>query len=363
MTKIHSINTTQEIKSKKNNNRNRTYAIIGGATSLLAGGIGYKIADDKSKKDTFNSKAAAEKKYEKLMQDFEKEKRVLQDAINEKIVLKAKELDPIRPLKEEITKHSFDMALAESSFKELSEVCEDVVLLFDRWYSGQSTEMPNAIMISGKDEKLNNSIINWLMKRSECETKTFNALEDDILTFLESRPKQAELEKNMPPKKKWCMLNLKNFDDLINPSKSEFEVIEGFKSILSDVAEEFSTTIIFSTTTPEQLDSIATESHRISFKLDVDKFPRKKGLKNFFNAYEKIKELSAKAKEYENKAAIFDQEIEELNKKLSTLKEPKKIDGVVYDYKLKGFGIGLLGSLSVLGLLSLLLKKKDGKNG
>ena len=61
----------------------------------------------------------------------------------------------------------------------------------------------------------------------------------------------------------WNLIAVKGMDNLIDHNKSEDWVVESMKDIMSATAEDYHSTLIFSSTHPETLDSIALQPHRV----------------------------------------------------------------------------------------------------
>lgn len=144
---------------------------------------------------------------------------------------------------------------------------DELLFLISRHNRGLSTEMPNCVMISGEDKKHNDDLIKYVKGNVECRVVEINAT-DDILETLENN------KENYKNQKEWTVMHIKDFDKLLSLKTSDFETIEGFKSIMSDCAEEFHTTILFSTENIKDLDKIAIESHRVK-TIDINSLSTK----------------------------------------------------------------------------------------
>ena len=121
---------------------------------------------------------------------------------------------------------------------------------------GHPVDMPNCIMLSNKNDEINNKLINWT---GENINGKFISIKngDDILAHLE------QAEDDYQNTGDWNLIAVKGMDNLIDHNKSEDWVVESMKDIMSAAAEDYHSTLIFSSTHPETLDSIALQPHRV----------------------------------------------------------------------------------------------------
>jgi len=129
--------------------------------------------------------------------------------------------------------------------------------LLQRKREGRPTAMPNNVMFYSKEDVINNDLINWTKENANANVKTVDLKEDDLLEVLE------KAEKDYKETGDWNLIHAKNMEDLINPEKSDNTTIETMKDIMGAVAEDYHSTIIFSTKNPEKLDYIALQPHRV----------------------------------------------------------------------------------------------------
>lgn len=143
---------------------------------------------------------------------------------------------------------------------------------------------------------------------------------DKILTQLKEAEKRQKETGNR------TLFHIDGFDQLINPKLTEDGRIESLKSVLSNCAKRFHSTIIFSTADTSKLDQIAIQDHRVK-RIDVDVSKA---------SYEKAKSAT--------------QKVRELGEKLKNLPKTKIFAGA---------GIGLVIGAIGIGIRHLILQKKE----
>ena len=121
---------------------------------------------------------------------------------------------------------------------------------------GHPVDMPNCLLVVGDDPKYCERMIDWIGKTSNADYKTIKN-GDNILAHLE------QYEENYQKTKNRTLLHVKDMESLIDHHKSEDWVVESMKDIMSAAAEDYHSTLIFSSTHPETLDSIALQPHRV----------------------------------------------------------------------------------------------------
>lgn len=136
----------------------------------------------------------------------------------------------------------------------------DLVL---RIREGRPTDMPNCIMLSNKNNNINEELIKWTADNVNGKFVTIKN-GDDILAHLE------QAEENYQQTGDWNLMYIKDMDKLIDHNEVQDNIVEGMKDIMSAAAEDYHTTIIFSSTHPETLDKIALQPHRVK-KIATDK--------------------------------------------------------------------------------------------
>ena len=161
----------------------------------------------------------------------------------------------------------------------------DLVL---RIKENRPTEMPNCLLVKGKDSGYCERMINWIGKTGNADFISIN-VGDDILEQLE------KAENNFQKSKNWTLMYIKNMDTLINHSQSEDHIVEGMKDIMSAASEDYHTTIIFSTDNPKKLDKIALQPHRVKKVFDIDEIKETK----FFETDEIIRNWNKNNDKYQ----------------------------------------------------------------
>ncbi len=133
----------------------------------------------------------------------------------------------------------------------------ELLNLIQREREGKKTEIPNCVMLSNPDEKINKQLIDWCGKNVNGQFITTDPNEEDLIDVLE------EAEEDYQKTRDWNLIHVKDMDELIDPNCSNDEYIEAMKDIMTDCAEEFHSTLIFSALHPEDLDDIAIAPHRV----------------------------------------------------------------------------------------------------
>ena len=129
--------------------------------------------------------------------------------------------------------------------------------------------MPNCVMFSNSNGAINTNLIHWIEERVNSNYTTVD--NEKLLEELE------KAEENYQKTGDWNILYLYEMDRMINPEIAENWQIENMKGIMSNCAEDYHTTLIFKTRTPEKLDPIALQPHRVT-KIDMSKIKSKNDL-------------------------------------------------------------------------------------
>ncbi len=209
------------------------------------------------------------------------------------------------------------------AFEQRMRILERFSWLVEREAEGKPSDVPNCVMITGKDEKYHNEMIQWIADHTPCRFKTME-YNENILAHLEAQEATFKV-----PGKDYLLLQVKNCDRLINPKTATFSCIESMKDIMSSTEIDYHTILIFGAEHPEELDSIALQPHRVrELKLDADR-----------DAFFKIEELMNSMKQ--------------LKKELGNLSLSKKMGA--------GALIGLLVGAAAVCARKFLSSKKQGK--
>lgn len=130
---------------------------------------------------------------------------------------------------------------------------------------GRNVEVPNCIMLSNKNDEINKELINWCMNRVNGNSVEVDIFDDDFdfVEYLEN------LEERYKKTKDWNLVYVKNMDKAINPNIVNPAVIASMKAIMCSTAEDYHSTLIFSSTNPNELDDTAIESNRVT-KINAD---------------------------------------------------------------------------------------------
>lgn len=161
---------------------------------------------------------------------------------------------------EEFSKHKLEYLKKLNDVKE-KQMNPKLLDLIQREREGRPTDMPNCIMLSNKNDTINNELIKWA---GENVNGRFISIKngDDILAHLE------EAEENYQNTGDWNLIYVKDMDKLIDHNEVKSRIVEGMKDIMSSAAEDYHSTLIFSSTHPETLDKIALQTHRVK-KIDT----------------------------------------------------------------------------------------------
>lgn len=194
----------------------------------------------------------------------------------DKMVILRSELDNIQFNEKiaEINKNTANNANEikyEASLQDVknNEIRPKLLDKIQRFREGRPTEMPNCVMFSHKDEEINTKLIHWVEERVNSNYTTVDS--EKLLEELENA------EENYQKTGDWNILYIPVLEKSINTETSDKKTIAIYKDIMSNCAEDYHTTLIFKTRTPEKLDSIALQPHRVT-KIDMSKIKSMKDL-------------------------------------------------------------------------------------
>lgn len=204
-----------------------------------------------------------------------------------------------------------EVALAKVKFEEekfnikQNELCPKFCDLVQLEKEGKGAEIPNCIMLEGKDEKLNKELIEWTAKNSNCDFVEIKHT-DSLLNCLE------KAEENYQNNGDRTLIHVDGFEKLINPKLSPPHNIASCKDIMSAASEDYHSTIIFSAKNPEQLDQIALQPHRVEpikvhIKMDEPelKLPKKPEVKEQW--FDKPEGKYSSEKDYDRQNPLSDE--------------------------------------------------------
>lgn len=191
------------------------------------------------------------------------------------------------------------------------------------------TDMPNCLMVVGKDPDYCDRMINWIGKTGNADFVTIK-VGDGILEHLE------KAEENFQKTKNWTLLYVKNMEKLIDHNQVKDRIVEGMKDIMSAASEDYHTTMIFSTADPLKLDKIALQTHRVRHKFLIDEINETK----FWQNEELMKNTEA------------------ANKKLQEILKSK--NNMIKKYAIIGLAAGTVIT-AVVNVIPQILKNKNNK--
>ena len=346
---FHSVNPQTQGMSAVSGERRSSGAKVYTAGALAGGviGTGAGYLTGKVRGDSFIKSKDLEGKLSKLCEELEKNNETLKNlnarnAGLEKSYYKSAEEYFSRMIK-----------LVEPKRQEITELMISKVI--------NEVEKPNCFLIYGKNKEYCEAGLDFI-KMSLCLGEKVYANEqvlncdDDLVGALK------ELRSNYQKTKLYNLLHIRDFDLLINPRTSDDETIGAMKSIMGDCAEVFHTTILFTTTNPEELDDIAMEPHRVesvSFE-DIDGSKQEPGFSGVRRRYIETKE---KYDVYEKERSVLSERHVKLLTEARQLEaeyseDIKKVKGMKKRGGLAGAVIGLAAGL---GLAALMIKRNKNK--
>lgn len=347
------INFSQSSQDKRDDNKNTDRVIAALITTGLGTSIGeslYRIdrADiQKSIKTTEQDKV----EFQKTLSEAEKDSKIQQEEFKKALKDKTDILNSI----DNITEKEVENTEFKTIMNRLNTGFYDQIA---RVNEGKQVIVPNCIMLTGENSELNNRLINYLGKKSNCHFVQIKHTEN-ILDYLK------KAEENYTKSSKRTLLYVDNFEQLINPATAPAHLTTDLKNLMGKSSEKYKTTIIFSTKDASKLDQIALQPHRIGEKIDVnikdtDYEKIKPAMQKIENLSKKVKPAIQKAEELSKKIAPavqktddlnekikpFTKKIEELNDKLKNLKRTKVLVGAVTGLLVGILGIEILRSMN-----------------
>lgn len=262
-----------------------------------------KIFHNKKTNESMNEKA---KSIVKLMEDLKDEaaikdmntKKIKDDLENQKLEnegLRTKKIDleknlkteKIKKKKEEIKLEIKKLDLEMESLKKYKETIKELKLsdytniLKNEFVnlaqiekkekkSGKVTSkllFPNGIMLVNLEDNINNELIQWLVRKSDCsfEKIDFGGLtEDEALTNIKNIAQKAKDED------KRTLIYIKNFDKFTTPKEENDAMLAKLKAFLSDCAEQYKCTVITNIKDPSKLAYEITAEQRFPVNISND---------------------------------------------------------------------------------------------
>lgn len=123
---------------------------------------------------------------------------------------------------------------------------------------GRNVEVPNCVLVAHSDSDVNKALVDFCLEHVNGCSRVIDPYKEDLVDVLESA------EEKYQETGAWNLIYVKGMDALINPNKSEKTTIASMKAIMCSTAEDYHTTLVFTSTVPEELDDIAVESNRVT---------------------------------------------------------------------------------------------------
>lgn len=133
--------------------------------------------------------------------------------------------------------------------------------------SQSNLTFPNGIMLSGLDDKTNNELIQWTVKKSDCELKKVDFAN---LTENEALKELSTIANNAKQANKRTIIHIKNLDKFTVPTKNNEEIIPKLKNFLQKCAGEYKCTVITEVKDPSKLASAITADQRFEVVVRSD---------------------------------------------------------------------------------------------
>lgn len=137
---------------------------------------------------------------------------------------------------------------------------------FDLLKEEPHLEKPNCLLFIGQNEKKAKNIIDWFAKTAKQNYFQLESILDDDFDLYEFLEKAEESYQKTG---KWNLIYIKDMDKAINRNEVDDSFISAMKAIMCSTANDYHSTLIFSSTVPGELDHIAIESNRVT-PINVD---------------------------------------------------------------------------------------------
>ncbi len=316
--------------------------LTGGA---LGSGAGYLTG--KSKGDSFIKNKDLAGKISKMEEEFNKKDAALKNLEGMNAGLEDAYIQSGKAYAEQVIK------LVKPKEREITELLISTII--------NDVEKPNCFLIHGKNKTYCEAGQEWV-KGVLCRGKEVFANEmvlncdDDIVGALK------KLKANYKKTKLYNLLHIKDFDLLINPKTSDEETIGAMKSIMGDCSQRYHTTILFTTTNPEELDKIAMEPHRVE-SVSFDDIDSSKLEPEFSDVQKRYTETKEKYNRYTKERSGLAKsqmellsDIEGLKKELAAdIEKAKRLK------KVRGAAGAVIGIAAGLGIAAAVLAGRKEK--
>ena len=132
--------------------------------------------------------------------------------------------------------------------------------------------VPNCVMFFGSDKKTLSRLVEWTSWNVNASFATVKHLENQDPNITLSQIGQAleSAEQNYQHNGQRTVLYVDGYDRLLNHKETPDDVIEALKDVMSCSAEDYHTTLIFTTNDTSKLDKIALQPHRVSKTVEVN---------------------------------------------------------------------------------------------
>ncbi len=202
-------------------------------TTIWTGGRNHREKEDKIAEGRVNE-------MKRLISDIEKER------LNDKHATGVEIRDNYTARKEE-----FENKKQEIKEKQIKPKFIDLI---SREKEGKDTDIPNCLMIEGKNPKLTQELIDWTGRNSNCRFIKINT-NSNLMKELKNCQNHYEQTRER------TLINIEGLSERLKPKS---DALAGLKAIMCSISEDYHSTIIFSSTDPSKLDQIALQPHRVT---------------------------------------------------------------------------------------------------